>query len=156
MNWNASNKCANWGLLALRVAVGVVFVYHGWMKLTSMDMTVGMMQGIGLPIPAFWAWLVALLEFVGGIAIIAGLFNRIITALLAIDMVVALLAVHTKMPYGGATELPIVLLGALLALHTTGPGKCSVVGKKANVCGWGCSESNTCECDCDHEEEKKT
>lgn len=156
MNWNHPKKCLNWGLLALRISVGVVFVYHGWMKLSGMEGTIGMMQGIGLPLPAFCAWFVALLEFGGGIAIILGLFNRVVTALLAITMVVALLTVHTKMPYGGATELPIVLLGALLALHTTGAGKFAVMGNTAQ-CECGKSDDECCGGGCahEHEDEKK-
>jgi putative oxidoreductase len=156
MNMDASKKCVNWGLLALRLAVGVVFIYHGWMKLNGMEGTVGMMASIGLPVASFWAWLVALVEFGGGIAIILGLFNRVVTALLSITMVVALLTIHTKMPYGGATELPIVLLGALLALHTTGAGKFAVMGKSAE-CDCGKSEDECCGGGCghEHEEEKK-
>lgn len=154
---NCSKKYMNWGLLTLRFAVGAVFIYHGWMKLNGMEGTVGMMTSIGLPVPMFWAWLVALVEFVGGIAIVLGLFNRIVTAVLAIDMMVALFAVHTKMPYKAA-ELPVLLLGTVVALHTTGAGKYALMGRKTEVyecggqkcrveekdrgcCGGGCCES---------------
>jgi putative oxidoreductase len=152
-----SGNMKHWGLLVLRLAVGAVFIYHGWMKLSGMEATASMMTGIGLPMPMFWAWLVAIVEFGGGIAIILGLFNRIVTALLAINMVVALLTVHTKMPYGGATELPIVLLAALLALHTTGPGNCALMGRKqGSGCACGEGKDGCCGGDCgDHHEEKK-
>lgn len=172
---NGGSRKKQWGLLILRFVVGIVFIYHGWLKLTGIDGAAGMMQGIGLPMPMFWAWLVALVEFVGGIAVILGLFNRIVTALLAINMVVALLTVHVKMPYGGATELPILLLGALLALHLIGPGKCALMGRKNEECQCGGAgacrtedkghehEANTDDdgccgggCGCSDEEEKKT
>lgn len=160
------------GLLALRLAVGIVFIYHGWLKLTGMEGVVGMMQGIGLPMPLFFAWLVALVEFIGGIAIILGLFNRIVTALLAIVMVVALLTVHAKTPFGPGVEFPIVLLGALIALHTVGPGRCALMGQKneecqcdgagactpdkKSCCGDADDSSGRCGGGCCDEEEKKT
>ncbi len=165
------SKKKHWGLLALRLAVGIVFIYHGWMKLNGMEGTVGMMQGIGLPLPTFWAWVVAVVEFGGGIALILGLFNRVVTALLGITMIVALVTVHTKMPYGGATELPIVLLGALVALYTTGAGAWALMGRgsadsaccRQDACGSdGCVEEHTdrgccgdkCECESGHTDKK--
>ena len=165
MCMNGGSRKKQWGLLVLRFVVGIVFIYHGWMKLNGMEGATGMMQGIGLPVPMFWAWLVALVEFVGGIAIILGLFNRIVTALLAINMVVALLTVHIKMPYGTGTELPIVLLGALIALHLVGPGKCALMGRKDHGCacvpgeeGHGADAKDGCcggSCGCSDEDEKK-
>ncbi len=166
MCMKGESKMKHIGLVALRLAVGIVFIYHGWMKLNGIEGTTGMMQGIGLPMPVFFAWLVALVEFIGGFAIILGLFNRIVTALLATTMVVALLTVHTKMPYGGATELPIVLLGALIALHTVGAGKFALMGRKSEECGCGAdgkghgdADDDGCcggGCDCSGKEEKKT
>lgn len=153
---HSSKKCVKWGLLVLRIAVGAVFIYHGWAKFQGMEATTGMMTGIGLPVPMFWAWLVALVEFVGGIAIILGLFTRAVTALLAFNMVVALFAVHTKMPYKAA-ELPIMLLAAVIALHTTGPGKFAVMRRHDEM--YGCGKCSTDEKDgccggncCEHEE----
>ncbi len=152
-------KCVNWGLLALRVAVGVVFIYHGWTKLIGMEGVVGMMVSIGLPVPLFWAWLVALVEFVGGIALILGLCTRTVAVLLAIDMVVALLAVHTKMPYKAA-ELPIMLLGATIALYTTGAGKFALMGRKSGdcMCDGACganAKDGCCGGDGGHEHERE-
>lgn len=166
---HSSDKCVKWGLLVLRLAVGAVFIYHGWTKLQGMEGVVGMMAGIGLPVPMFWAWLVALVEFVGGIAIILGLFTNVVTILLAIDMVVALITVHTKMPYKAA-ELPIVLLASVVTLYTTGAGKLALMRGKNECCGGACEAEHDghghaeggedccgggCGCCDDHSEEKK-
>lgn len=153
----------SWGLLALRLVVGIVFIYHGWMKLQGMEMTTGMMASIGLPAPMFWAWLVALVEFVGGIALVLGLFTRLVIIPLIVTMIVALLTVHTKMPYGSVTELPIVLVGALIALGTMGGGKYALI-RDGQECGSMCvpgeSEKDVhgcCggECGCGPEDEEK-
>ncbi len=160
MNWCSSKKMLSWGLLALRLAVGVVFAYHGWMKLADMEGTIAMFTGFGLPLPMVCAWIVALVEFVGGIAIALGLFNRVTTTLLAVDMIVALLLVHTNMPYRAA-ELPLVLLGAVLALYVTGPGKFALMGRHSGACECGdgkCAideKDGCCGGGCCDQEEKK-
>lgn len=165
---HASKKSFNWGILVLRLMVGAVFIYHGWLKLNGMAGTTGMMAGIGLPMPIFWAWLVALVEFVGGIAVVLGVFNRIVTVVLAINMVCALLLVHSKLPYGMA-ELPLLLLASVLALHFTGAGKFAVMHSHegcecndacASECKSGENKDECCGGDCgccenEHHEEKK-
>ena len=83
--------------------------------------------------PMVFAWLVGLVEFVGGIAVLLGMFFSIVAPLLALTMVAALLLVHTKMPYTAA-ELPIVLLGSVLALYATGAGKCALFRGKKDTC----------------------
>ncbi len=132
---NGSSKKAQWGLLALRLAAGIVFVYHGWLKLGNMETTVMFFNSLGLPVAGFFAWLVALVEFVGGIALILGVFTSMVAVILAINMIVALLLAHTKMPYQSA-ELPIMLLASMLALKALGAGKWALMQKDAGCyCG---------------------
>jgi len=111
----------NWGLLALRVAVGIVFIRHGWLKLTGIDGVEQMVASIGFPLPVFFAWVLALVEFVGGIAVLVGAYLRVASKLLALDMLIALLLVHSHTAFAQA-ELAIVLLGGVLALFLLGGG----------------------------------
>ena len=86
-----------WASMPLRLALGFGFVYHGYPKLFSGDghsMFVGMLEGLGVPAPALLAWVVATLEFFGGIALIVGAFVSIVSVLLIANMVVALFKVH--------------------------------------------------------------
>ncbi len=133
----------DFGLLALRLAVGIVMVYHGYLKLGNTAGTMGFFGNLGIPLPTFFAYFVGLVELLGGAMIILGLLTCYAAGLLAINMVVALLVAHTKMPYAAA-ELPIVLLGGLLALTTIGGGKWSVL--KSGCCG------GTCEGNCGKED----
>lgn len=114
-------QITNTGLLALRIVVGIVFIRHGWMKIQDIEPVVQMLGNIGFPLPIFFAWLLALVEFLGGLAVLLGVYLRCAAKLLAIDMVLALLLVHTKMSFGQA-ELPLVLLGASIALYALGGG----------------------------------
>jgi putative oxidoreductase len=73
--------------LVIRVAVGWNLIVHGWGKLE---------RGVSAAAPAFsrmgfepgiaWAWASTILEFVGGIAILLGLFTRFFAAAVAIEM----------------------------------------------------------------------
>lgn len=109
------------GLFALRVAVGVVFIRHGWQKLNGIEGVTGMLTNLGFFMPIFWAWVLALVEFVGGIAILTGVYARFFAKLIIIDMVVALLTAHLKGPFAQA-ELAIAMLGACLAILGAGCG----------------------------------
>jgi putative oxidoreductase len=116
----------DWGIAVLRVVVGFAFLMHGWQKifeygLAGVTSTFGQM---GVPLPELTAPLVAILELVGGAALLLGLGARWLAALLAIDMLAAILLVH--LPGGffapAGVELPFLLLGGTVALALGGPG----------------------------------
>jgi len=111
-----------WGLFVLRLAVGVIFLYHGWGKLTNMDATIGFFSSMSFPAAAFWAYLVALSEFLGGLAVILGIWVRFAAKVLFIIMVIAVLTVHLKGGFAQA-ELVIALLGGTFAITMLGGGQ---------------------------------
>ncbi|WP_077212086.1 DoxX family protein [Bacillus dakarensis] len=77
------------GALILRVTLGVLFFIHGLVKFQGgIENTVGWFDSIG--IPGFMAYVVALIELVGGIALILGVATRLVSALLAIIMIGAI------------------------------------------------------------------
>ena len=87
------------------------------------------LEGQGVPIPLFFAVLVILLEVVGGVALIFGLFTRLFAIPLAINMLMAALLVH--FPNGffsrdGGYEYTLVLMVACVALALSGPGKAAL------------------------------
>lgn len=116
-------------LLVLRLAAGIIFVMHGWDKLTPGGIEIAgfadMLTKIGWPVlPLFFAWVVALTEFVGGIALILGIFTRPAGVLLSIVMLVAWgMAKKFALPAGDAD---FALLSIALALAMVGPGSYSV------------------------------
>ncbi|HRH30776.1 MAG TPA: DoxX family protein [Candidatus Paceibacterota bacterium] len=134
-NWN----CKNTGLLLIRLGVGAIFLTHGVSKLSNMDGVIGFFASLG--IPAFMAWVVAIVEAAGGLALILGVFTKISGVLLAITMLVAILKV--KFPQGGfnASEFELILLLASLGLSLTGPGKFAL---KKSSCE--CVDGANCDC----------
>lgn len=128
----------NLGLLLLRLSIGSIFLVHGYQKLADIEGTTKFMDSLGVPMANAAAWLVGLVEFVGGGLIILGLFTCLASALLAIVMLVAIFTAHADagLTGPGGKELPVALLGGLLALMGAGSGKWSIIGKMA--CGSGC------------------
>lgn len=129
---NCSGKWADFGLLALRLGVGVVFFVHGAQKLFGwfggfgLTGTAGFFGNLGLAPAVFWAWVVALTETFGGLALILGLFTSVAGALLLIDMLVAFFLVHLKNGFfvnKGGFEFVLTLGVAALALALAGAGR---------------------------------
>lgn len=130
-NTTRPSAAASLGLLVLRVVIGAIFAAHGAQKIFEFTIpgTIGSFAGMGVPLPEIAAPLVAFIELIGGILLILGFFTRPVGVLLAVDMVVALVAVH--LPAGlwvgdGGYEFVAVLGVAALALAFTGAGRFSL------------------------------
>lgn len=122
------------GMTILRIVIGVVFIVHGAQKLFVFGIggvTAGFAQ-MHIPLPMIAAPVVAIVEFVGGIALVVGLFTRVAAVLLAIDMLGAILFVHGRngffLPMG--FEFAFSLLGACVALAVAGPGEYSMDNRR--------------------------
>ena len=113
--------------LLLRIAVGVVFIIAGYGKLTGIEGTIGFFDSVGIPLPAFSAWLVAIVEFFGGIMVLLGFYTRVPALLLAIVMLVAIITVKFEAGWGGeGWTYDFLLLIMCLSLLISGDGKASV------------------------------
>lgn len=125
-----------WASLFARLALGIVMVVHGAGKLfgigpSAMPMAdvAGMIADLGFPAASLFAWVVALVEFGGGILVLLGLFTRYAALAIAVDMLVATTLVH--FPNGfphtdGGYEYTLVLFLLALSLLMSGAGKLSV------------------------------
>jgi putative oxidoreductase len=135
-----------YGPAVLRLATGAVFVAHGAQKLFGvwggggLAGTAAFFGQLGLT-PAYpLAIIVALVEFIGGLMLIAGALTLFAALALVIDMIVATWKVHLVNGFflnwnmvpgqGHGYEFNITLIGALVSLMLTGPGAFSVDGRR--------------------------
>ncbi|MDJ0770081.1 MAG: DoxX family protein [Ilumatobacter sp.] len=113
--------------LMLRLALGVIFFWHGVDKFdTGISNVEGAFDGWGVPVPGLAAPLTAVTEIIAGAMLIIGLATRLAASALAAVMVGSLLFVKLEDGLLGAAELDLALLAGLLALVVTGPGWLSV------------------------------
>jgi putative oxidoreductase len=130
MNQATAAALARWGMLPLRIVVGLVFLMHGGQKLFVFGLsgTAGAMTQMGIPLPGLAAVVVTFVELLGGLAILTGLFTRWAGVLLAIDMAVAILKVRLGGGFFAPSgfELELTLLAAALTLAAVGAGGVSV------------------------------
>ena len=113
-------------LLILRAALGLIFLTHGYPKLTrSATAMQGMFVQRGLP--AQLVYVAGVLETFGGVLLILGLFARPAALLLAIEMGVAIVKVHSGHGIMALHEyeFPLALGTSCLALATIGVGTLS-------------------------------
>src|SRR3984957_8316697 len=114
------------GLLLLRVALGIIFIWHGYPKLTQPNVMQGLFVQHGLP--GYFVAVAGVLEVFCGGVIILGFLMRIAALLLALEMAVAIWKVHSAGGYMAVHnyEFPLVLAAACFALATVGAGRASV------------------------------
>jgi putative oxidoreductase len=92
------------GTLFLRVVLGLTFFVHGLVKFQGgIENIVGWFESIGLP--GFLAYAVGFLELIGGIALVLGLFSRVVSGLLALLMVGAILKVKLAIGFLGNGQM---------------------------------------------------
>jgi len=112
----------------VRVIIGIMFLMHvsGKFKAGAAAVAANVMAKNGLEPSLLFAYAAIFLEAVGGICLIIGLFTRFFAAALAIEMLIALLAVHLSKGYaaGGGGYEYVLLIGAVcfvIAIRGGGP-----------------------------------
>ena len=131
---------AAWGLTVLRIAVALSFVVHGFPKLASMIGGSGI-DPAGIAQSAAGAgWLytmMAVVETLGGLALLAGGFTVWVSLALIVDALIAIWRV--RMPSGSIAVLTTgpgvdlygILIAALVCLMLTGAGALSLDERRA-------------------------
>ncbi|WP_449539774.1 DoxX family protein [Ferdinandcohnia sp. Marseille-Q9671] len=112
------------GTLIIRVVLGITFFIHGFVKFQGgIENTVGWFESIGLP--GILAYVVAIIELVGGIMLVLGLFSRAISVLFALVMVGAIVKAKLSLGFLGngqmaGYELDVALLAMAVFLVISG------------------------------------
>jgi putative oxidoreductase len=120
---------SEWGFLALRIAVGIIFIVHGWPKITGgRGMAAAMGGGQARPVLVGVFTAQGLVEVGGGVLMILGVLTQLVAAAFSIIMIGAIVLKNTQWKTGFMAqqttgwEFDFVLLAANLLLFFTGPG----------------------------------
>ena len=138
----------SYGILLLRVVVGLAFIGHGTQKLLGWfggygpKGTGGFFASKGYRAGVLMAVAAGLAEAGGGSLLALGLLTPLAGALLATVMINAIAAVTFKKAFMFGSELEIAYLTVAVALAATGPGRFSIdraIGWDDNISGvwWG-------------------
>jgi putative oxidoreductase len=119
------NRLTPYAAFFMRLAVGGVFLRHGLVKIhNGIPAVAGFLHGVGFPFGSVWAVVLMVVETVGAACLLLGIFTRVWAACLAVDMLVAILAV--RVPRGGSFELEGLLFAGAITLVALGDGPLSV------------------------------
>jgi putative oxidoreductase len=124
--------------LPLRIGLGVIFLAYGLQKMfglfggPGMQGYTQMLSGLGFAPAAFWAYVSALTELLGGACLLIGVVTRTASLLLFINIAVAAVMVH--LPNGffmanNGVAFPLIIACSALSLMMLGTGKFGVMKK---------------------------
>ncbi|PIQ87696.1 MAG: DoxX family protein [Candidatus Omnitrophica bacterium CG11_big_fil_rev_8_21_14_0_20_43_6] len=125
----------DWGILVLRLGIGIMFAAHGLQKAFGFFGGPGIanfaqtLSGLGFIPGIFWAYVVAYAELLGGVSLIIGLFTRSASGMLLVLITTAAIKVHLAKGFflsGGGFEYTFVIAAACLALILLGSGKFNI------------------------------
>jgi uncharacterized membrane protein YphA (DoxX/SURF4 family) len=120
----------DWALFILRAGAGITFIVHGWPKLFPAGPLAfsRYLHAHHFPAPLFFAWVFALVEVFGGLALLAGVQPKWTGVALGVERVIT--AVRLKMvggvgfvaARGTGWELDFLLLCMAVAVAILGAG----------------------------------
>ncbi len=130
----------DWAATILRLTLGVVFFYHGAQKVLGWFGGYGYSATMGafthqMGIPAPFAFLALMAEFLGGIGLILGFLGRIAAFGILCTMLVAVFMVHLRFGFsmnwegtqkGEGIEYHLLAIAVALAIMICGSGATSI------------------------------
>src|SRR5207244_3330872 len=123
------NALTPYAAFFMRLAVGLVFLQPGGYKFHHIGIpgVAGMLHGIGFPFATIFAVILIAVETIGAICVVIGFYTRFWAACMAIEMLVAILAV--QLPKGGGFEVEGLLFAGAITLIALGDGPLSIAVK---------------------------
>lgn len=137
--WNLSS----WSALPLRLIVGYGFMEHGYAKLShGPERFAAILHALAVPAPELMAWATIIVEILGGLAVLLGVFIPLVSLPMATLLLVAMFTAHIQYGFSSIKiqavtaagvqfgppgyEVDLLYLACLAALVLTGSGPFSV------------------------------
>lgn len=120
------NRLAPYAAFFMRLAVGGVFLSHGWVKWQrGIPATAAFLQSeAGIPFATVWAVVLIAIETVGAACVLLGILTRAWATAMAVEMAIAIAVV--ELPRGRNLELEALLLAGAVTLMALGDGPLSI------------------------------
>lgn len=117
-----------------RILLSAVFIMGGIGKITGFSFEESMVAAKHLPLPAVALGIALIIELVGGLAILAGLFTRLTAWIVFLYMIPTTFLFHNFWAMQGADRIDtmihfeknLAIMGGLLLLAAFGPGAYSI------------------------------
>jgi putative oxidoreductase len=130
----------NYAVVPLRLALGIIFIYHGLQKAfgffggPGIEGFAGMLTHINIPYPQILAIIVASIELIGGIFLFLGTLVRLSATSILMVMLVALAKIHFANGFSimkGGYEYILLIILTCIAVIISGPGSLSITRKNS-------------------------
>ena len=130
MNTNLQDFAAATG----RILLALIFVISGWGKITGFAGTAGYIASKGMPMPEVMAAGAIAVEFLGGLALMAGYKTRWAALVIFLFLIPTTLIFHNPAGLTGQEAQGqminlmknLAIMGGMLMLFAFGPGKYSI------------------------------
>jgi putative oxidoreductase len=117
-----------------RILLSTVFILGGIGKITGFSFEEGMVAAKHLPMPAVALGIALVIELIGGLAILTGLFTRLTAWIVFLYMIPTTFLFHNFWAVQGAERIDtmihfeknLAIMGGLLLLAAFGPGAYSI------------------------------
>jgi putative oxidoreductase len=117
-----------------RILLSTVFIMGGIGKITGFSFEEGMVAAKHLPMPAVALGIALVIELIGGLAILTGLFTRLTAWIVFLYMIPTTFLFHNFWAVQGAERIDtmihfeknLAIMGGLLLLAAFGPGAYSI------------------------------
>jgi len=108
--------------LLARLILGGVMLYYGWPKLKNPGEGAEDMANAGFRPGWLWGTVIVLVEFVGGLAIVAGVYTWLAAALFGFQMLVGTIWKITRHKGFPDWSYDVLLIAIVVMLMAVGPG----------------------------------
>lgn len=121
-----------WSLTVLRLFLGALFTYHGFLRLfvpSNLQNSITYFGMVGIPYPSFALYIIGGIELAGGVLLFLGLLTRWSAFALMAMLAYAFFKVHLANGFligNNGYEFVLILFAALLAVFVNGAGHLSL------------------------------
>jgi putative oxidoreductase len=119
---------SDFGILALRLALGVILLAHGIPKAKDIRGAAEWFASVGFRPGRLWATVAAVTECAGGVLLLAGAFVQYAAFVVAGQFAVILFWRLRRRDTLASAELELLVFAAALALTTLGGGTFQLIG----------------------------